>query len=149
MSILAIRKRCHPVETLPANRGRAHLPTSVERGAKQGETPSTLRWPAQELDIAVLGALIQFLKDETRFIELMGSVDAMQMRHRLTYARGMAERLTKSTTPDQIEILNRLLARISVQADRIDIAVRINALWSETAAPSADEPTLSLDVPVQ
>ena len=79
----------------------------------------------------------------------MGNVEAEEARSRLTRVGGLAAKIGRTNASDRIDMLKRLIARVTVQADRIDVAVRPGALWSQDYVPVADEPVTMIDVPVQ
>ena len=121
-------------------------------GMQGGETP-TLRVPAQELESAVTAALIGLMRDESRLLGLMGNVNADVARTRLQDARALAARLGSGSGSgsalDQIEILKRLVARITVGASSIEIAVRATAVWQEGDTSIESEEITAITVPVR
>jgi len=110
-----------------------------------------LRVPAPELEEAVIGALEGFLMGEARLLGLMGSVDADCVRGRLQGAAGLAEGLRDTVT--RIDRVQRLVARVALGANAIEVTVRVAAIWSdgadESSAPSREPMLTTLTVPVQ
>ena len=49
----------------------------------------------------------------------------------------------------RIEILRRIVSRVTVHRNRLDIAVRTGALWFTTDKPTNDEMTVLIEVPVE
>ena len=97
---------------------------------------SALRIPAQELEDAVLAALVNFLRDPSRLMALMERVDAEVARSRLQSAAALAEALSASAV-DRIEVIRRLVARIAVGTESIAIDVRTSAIWQGDASRSS------------
>ena len=78
----------------------------------------------------------------------MGTVGAADVSSRLRRAARMAEDLSRSPSGNKIDVLQRIVSRITVRADRLDIAVRTGAVWSSSAA-DANTATTVIAVPVQ
>jgi site-specific DNA recombinase len=118
--------------------------------AEADDAPNTLRLPAKELETAVIEAVSGFLKDRSRVMSLMGLVDAHQAKGRLQTAAAAGASLETAMASQQIEVLTRLVKRIVVRKDSIEIEVRMAAIWSaEWAAAYDDEEVHRIDVPVQ
>ena len=120
-------------------------------GTPGASTPA-LRIPAQELEDAVLGALASWLRDESRLLECMKGVDADVVARRLQEAGALAARLESGSASNRIELLKRLVARITVGAESIEIAVRIAAIWLSglsDESPIGGDGVTSIGVPVQ
>ena len=131
-----------------AKRYRYYVPHALHVEGRDAE-PNALRLPARELEETVLRALIRFLSDASRLLSLMGDVEADEVRRRLKRAADLAGQLSATNATDRIDVLKRLVVRITVQADRLDIVVRIDSLWNSDAIPVADEPVTMIVVPVQ
>jgi hypothetical protein len=118
--------------------------------AEADDAPNAMRLPAKELETAVIEAVSGFLMDRSRVMALMGSVDAGQAKHRLQAATATGASLEAAMASQQIEVLTRLVKRIVVRKDSIEIEVRIPAIWSAAAAaPDHDEELHMIEVPVQ
>lgn len=131
-----------------ARRYRYYVSNSlIEAGRKS--SPDALRLPARELEDATLQALTSFLMNESRLISLMEAIEAGEVRNRLKYATGLAERLSATKSSDRIDVLNRIVTRITVHAHSIEIVVRTDATWSLSNVPAMDAPTTLIEVPVQ
>ena len=142
--------------------GQRLAPTHTKKGAKRyryyvGQAlqdddkdadPKVLRWPAQALEDAVLEALVRFLKDESRLIGFMGHHPADETRRHLRQAKGLADSLSATKSSDRIEVLKRLVDRVSVRAERIEITVRVGAIVSSGEVP-ANIGTALIEVPVE
>ena len=133
--------------TKRARRYRYYVGQSTQQ-ADGGEGASVLRLPAQELEDVVLGALTGFLTDPSRLIGLMGIVGAEEARARLQRATGLAESLNAKSSANSIELLHRVIDRITVHARRLVIAVRPGAIWSQ-GVTSNDEDLVEIEVPVE
>jgi DNA invertase Pin-like site-specific DNA recombinase len=144
------------------DQGNRLTPTHAKKGARRYRyyvgrqlhvigreaTPDGLRWPAHELEDAVLRAIAGFLTDESRLIGLMGIVDADEARRQLKNAASLAKQLSSEKSADRTGILKRLVARITVHPNRLEIAIRIGAIWSSIDVPNADAVPALIEVPV-
>jgi DNA invertase Pin-like site-specific DNA recombinase len=117
-----------------------------------------LRLPAQELESAVIDAVAEFLKDRSRLMEVMerleGTADANVARARLLGAGTIGARLEATAASQRIEMLQRLVDRVVVRGESVDIAVRVGAIWevdgpSGEAGEDEDAPVFVIEVPVQ
>lgn len=170
---LAANLRCHATRSTAADPGlltglvfddqeRRLAPTHTKKGAKryryyivqalagqgQDADQKALRWPAQELEGAVLGALAGFLKDESKLMGLLGNVTADEARRRLRQGRVLGEQLCATQSSDRISILKRIVDRITVHAQRIEIVVRVGAILS-LGDVTNDAQTALIEVPVE
>ncbi|MDL2338944.1 MAG: recombinase family protein [Pseudomonadota bacterium] len=120
-------------------------------GQVSGDEVKALRVPAPELEEAVIGALEGFLMDEARLLGLMGSVDADRVRGRLQGAAGLAAGLREAG--GRIDRVQRLVARVALGVNAIEITVRVAAIWSdgvdESCEPSSEPMLTTLTVPAQ
>jgi hypothetical protein len=139
--------------------GTRLTPSHAKKGARRyryyihpvghsGRSTPALRIPAQELEDVVLAAIAALLRDGQRVMGFMNGIGADVARGRLARAAALAQRLT-DVAADRIELLGRLVARISIAASSIEIVVRIPAIWSDDDGPIDDEPVTSITVPVQ
>ena len=97
----------------------------------------------------MMRTLSGFLNDETRLMGVMGTIGAREVRTRLRHAADSAERLSAMKSSDRIGILQRLVARITVQADKLEIVVRAAGLWAAGDAQASDESMILIEVPVE
>lgn len=99
----------------------------------------------------MLRALAKFLRDESRLIGLMGNVQAVETRSRLQHAAGLAGQLSTTNSSDRIQVLQRIVVRINVYADRLEILVRTCAVWTSGSGPVpvADAPITLIEVPAE
>ena len=121
-----------------------------------GDGEARLRLPAQELEGVVMDSVIGLLKDRSRLMGVMaetGSVDANVARARLLGASAIGERLEMSAASQRIEMLQKLVGRVVVRRESVDIAVRVGAIWeadgSSGEAEDGDAPVFVIEVPVQ
>jgi site-specific DNA recombinase len=131
-------------------------PTHATKGARRYRyyfrspeaNPRPLRIPAPELESAVIDALVGFLRDDAQMMQALDQSHASAVRSRLEGARGYARRLHSATPSERIEMLQRLVARITVATESLEIALRIDAVCSDRSSVPSDE-TTSIVVPVQ
>ena len=132
--------------------GNRLTPTHSKKGARryryyidqqseaedQRTSADVLRLPAQELEEVVQRTLVSFLKDESRLVSLMGNIEAEKARHQIQVAAELAEQLSETYSSHQIYILQRIVSRITVHKNKIEIAIAMNKIWtvsqSETIA---------------
>jgi hypothetical protein len=143
-------------------RGHRLTPSHAQKGARRyryyidqasaeaDDAANVLRLPAKELEATVIGAISGLLNDRSRVMALMGSVDAGLAKCRLHAAEATGELLGTAMAAQQIEVLSRLVKRIVVRKDSIEIEVRIAAIWSATrVAADDDEVVHRIEVPVR
>lgn len=142
------------------NQGQRLTPTHAKKGARRYRyyvsqsllvksreaSPEAFRYPAQELEDAVLHALAGFLKDEPLLLGVMGDVMAGDAQHWLRQAEDLAEQLAATKSADKIDILKRIVARIAVHSNRLEIIVHTGELWSSSNGGVV--PTTSIEVPL-
>ena len=171
---LAANLRSHTIRSTAADpgvltglvfddQGQRLAPTHTKKGAKryryyvgqallaaqdQDAGPKTLRWPAQELEGAILGALTRFLADESKLMTLMAGATADDARRRLRQCKVLGQQLCATKSSDRIDALKRIVARITVYAQRIEIVVRVSAILA-SGDGSGDAQTAVIDVPVE
>ena len=172
---LAANLRSHTIRSTAADpgvltglvfddQGQRLAPTHTKKGAKryryyvgqallatgqdQEAGPKTLRWPAQELEGAILDALTGFLADESKLMTLMAGVTADDARRRLRQCKVLGQQLCATKSSDRIDALKRIVARITVYAQRIEIVVRVSAILA-SGDGSGDAQTAVIDVPVE
>ena len=98
----------------------------------------------------MIEAVSGFLKDRLRVMAVMGSVDAGHAKCRLQTAAATGDLLETAMASQQIEMLTRLVKRIVVRKDSIEVDVWVAVLWSaELVAADADDEVYRIEVPVQ
>jgi len=115
----------------------------TERDAARG----ALRWPAQDLEDAVLDVLLRLLNDDARLVELMGTMLGRDLSDQLAFARKLAEQLSAGSLPDKVAMLQWVLSRVTVFEDRISIGFRLSALYSTNNASAQEESIIPIEVP--
>jgi DNA invertase Pin-like site-specific DNA recombinase len=143
-------------------RGNRLAPTHANKGARRyryyvGQAPGAasgsatplVRLPAQELEQAVIGSLVRFLGDDSRQIALMGNVEADVAQARLHHAGSVSEDLATMSSANMIELLAHMVERITVHSNRLEIAVRIGAIWPAGGPSATDQGVELIDTPVQ
>lgn len=100
----------------------------------------------------MLGALASWLRDESRLLGFMKGIDADVVARRLQEAGALAARLESGSAGNRIELLKRLVGRITVGTESIEIVVRIAAIWLSglsDESPIGGDVLTSIVVPVQ
>jgi hypothetical protein len=142
--------------------GHRLTPSHAQKGARRyryyidqvsaevDSAPNAMRLPAKELETAVVEAVSGFLKDRSRVMAVMEFVGAGQAKCRLQTAAATGALLEAAMVLQQIEVLTRLVKRIVVRKDSIEVEVRVAAIWSaELVAFDADEEIHRIEVPAQ
>ena len=106
-----------------------------------------LRVPAHELESAVLQGINEFLLDERRLLDGANSesdqrVDANQL---LWQARELHEALRR----DAAQCIPKLILRVMVQREQLDIALRLSALMNVSDEDVGEPEHLWISVPVK
>jgi hypothetical protein len=95
---------------------------------RQGTNGNAMRVPAHDLEQMVIQRLRDFLRDDTAVQEASGTQDATAMQACLDRAYAAAETLAVSNAEDLREELRRLIARVDLHDNHIDISVHLTAL---------------------
>ena len=138
--------------TKGSRRYRYYVRPAASTGSS-GDEVKPLRIPAPELEEAVIGALESLLRDEARLLGLMGDGEgnADCVGGRLRRAAGLAEGLQDAE--GRIDRVQRLVDRVAVGTNAIEITVRVAAIWSdgvgESSEPSGEPVMTTITVPVQ
>jgi site-specific DNA recombinase len=133
-----------------ARRYRYYIDQQSEAEGQNART-DVLRLPAQELEEVVLRALVSFLKDESRLVGLMVGIEADQVRRRLKEAAELVKQSSESNSAQQIDILQRMVSRITVHKNKLEIAIAMSRLWeiSQSESTEQDKPVTVIEVPVE
>jgi len=118
----------------------------------QRASADVLRLPAQELEDVLLRTLISFLKDESRLVRLMGSIEADKARRQMQVAAELAEQLSEANSVQQIDILQRTINRITVHKNKLEIAIAMNKIWNVIQSETTEhdeQPVTVIEVPVE
>jgi site-specific DNA recombinase len=137
-------------------RGARLQPTHATKGARRyryyfrspGANERPLRIPAPDLESAVIDALVAFLRDDAQVMRALGEVNANVVRMHIQSARSCAQGLESAAPSERIEILQRLVARITVGTESLEIALRGDAICVERSSAPSDG-TTTIVVPVQ
>ena len=107
--------------------------------------PKALRVPAQELEDAVVGAMVGFLNDESQVLRCLGTVDGKLTQDGLRRARLLAQEVKANPVR-----LDECIERITVAADKIVIRVKLNVLGQSESLDAEDESQrIEIEVPIQ
>ena len=150
--------------TKGTRRYRYYVARSLHEGGR-ASAPDALRLPAHGLEESVVHAVVRFLTDDAQVGAALGAIEARTMRARLVEAHRLAIALSATQEPaavdaaSRIALVQRLVARITVEATTLVIVVRLAALRgpagdaaaTDTAATDdgeIDAGTTELDVPL-
>jgi len=96
----------------------------------------------------VLHGIESMLMDGSRMLALIGDIDVNQVKIKLVQAKELANKLSEGNSSNRIEILKRIISRITVQTHNLTITFFTHAIWS--IKESSDKPvTTSIKLPVQ
>jgi site-specific DNA recombinase len=145
-------RRLRPSHTKKgARRYRYYFRPTCEVGGADSNADrrgAALRIPAPALEGTVVAALHRFLRDDARLLAAMVEIDAAVARARITAARAMADQWEAMASTQRAALLKRLVSRVVVGAESIEISVRTAALCV-TDGPIEDDPSVSIAVPVE
>ena len=141
--------------------GRKMSPTHANRGPKRyryyvthadGEIDAqrpAWRVPAHDLERIIVERLSAFLANGQAVIAAVGSAayQASAVQRILVAVSTVAAALTKSSPSDKQALLQRLIERVALQEDSIDIAVRTSAICNEIKADQFLAP-INLTAPI-
>jgi site-specific DNA recombinase len=127
---------------LQDGRGRPLGSTHAKKGNKRyryycteaSSDEAALRIPAQELEKAVSGELLQFLQDERRLLAAMPPLSAADTKALFASAAKAVESLRSGRSSDRVNVLNRLVAQFKVLDASIEIGIREAALCANAEA---------------
>lgn len=109
---------------------------------RQGTNGNAMRAPAHDLEQMVIQRLRDFLRDDTAVQEASDTQDATAMQACLDRAHAAAEVLATNEPDRLLTELRRIVARVDVHDDRLDMGIRLSTLIPE----SDDTHTLSSPV---
>ena len=116
----------------------------------QNNQTSTQRWPAQPLEEVVISYLTQFLNDESKLIDYLNIMPAGQIQQHLKTAAAQARELETAHLPRKIELLQKLIDRITVSDSDITLSVKVDALSAQQKdSQHQDKQTATIQIPVQ
>ena len=110
-----------------------------------------LRLPAQELEDVVLRTLVSFLKDESHLVRQMEGIEADMVNRQLQVAAELADQLSEANSVQQIDILQRIVSRIVIHKNKLEIAIAMNKIWtgSQTEPTELIDTATVIEVPVE
>lgn len=121
-------------------RYRYYVSQRLIKGTRE-QSPQSLRIPAEELEQAVVGRLVEFLTDGLELLRLTdghGLVDAIATHAVLDSAAKMGRLLEDTALPAYaatvIPLLNGLIERITVSAHQVEIKLSFGSLISQAGA---------------
>jgi site-specific DNA recombinase len=108
-------------------RYRYYVSANLHEGVERANHESGLRLPAHELEAAVVNSITDFLSDESRLLDWVNSrTDRPPLQWRdINYE---AKRITKGLQEEAKQWLPKVVERIVVYADRIEVGFKANAL---------------------
>ncbi|MEI2679138.1 MAG: recombinase family protein [Burkholderiaceae bacterium] len=141
----------HRLTPSHAQKGARRYRYYIDQVAAEDEAATAaLRVPAKELESAVIEAVSGFLKDRSQVMGAIGSVEANVAHSRLKTAAAAGALLETAMASQQIEVLTRLVKRITVRKESIGIEVRVASIWSAEVVPQDEAEDVHLiEVPVQ
>ncbi|WP_300536658.1 recombinase family protein [Sphingosinicella sp.] len=95
---------------------------------RQGNNGNAIRVPAHDLEQIVIQRLRDFLRDDTAVQEATDTQNASAMQACLDQAYTAAGALAASNADDLRTQLRRIVARVDLHDDHIDVGVRLSAL---------------------
>lgn len=119
------------------------LPSSDE-----GMSIGTLRLPANEIEEVVINAVVRFLRDKERILELLCGVDENDAQSQLKQAAALAQQLSEGRAPDKIDVLQTVLNRVSVHSEHVEIALS-SFLEKTTVNNAKGSPSAVFKLPVK
>jgi DNA invertase Pin-like site-specific DNA recombinase len=141
--------RLTPTHTKKGERRYRYYVSQPLLAAGREAAPEALRWPAQELENAVLQTLLQFLTNESRLVGLMGIVEADVVHSRLQITADLVRQLSETKSARKLEILQRIICRITIHTHKLKITICPAAGWIPRDESIIDEPTTVIEVPVE
>ena len=108
----------------------------IKRGRPKISTTG-YRVPAADLEAVVESQLRAFLRDETSILDTAGAASIPMRKGLIAQAADLAERWPALVPPAKRALLQTLVARIDVRAERVEISIRPDAV-SEVVKPDVD-----------
>ncbi|MDX2265491.1 MAG: recombinase family protein [Hyphomicrobiales bacterium] len=108
----------------------------IKRGRRQA-LDAACRVPAADLETLVEEQLCALLRDEAAMLDIAGVATIAACKTMIDNAGNLGQRWPTLAISDKRAILHAIVARIDVQADKVDIAIRSTAL-PDVAKPDFD-----------
>ncbi len=123
--------------------GAEATPSTDDRAARRRDA-DTWRLPAAEIEALVIDALHDLLIDQSRLADQLGlgllRPDALDAA--LLIGASLADTLKRASGHEQRDLLQSILDRVEIGAERIVIALNPAALWAELGAAGEMPPGL-------
>lgn len=121
-----------------------HRYYASQRDTRDGQTIAAWRVPALDLEEVVVGAITHRLRDPDALRDKAGSDDVATLRVMFDRAAVLASELAAGGALEQRQMLARLVRRVTVHVDRIEIMVRFDELGvgTEDSEANNSEPVI-------
>jgi len=153
------RYRYYVSRTLVAGPNAEPAPSATIRGPREPDTTTnTWRLPASEIETLVIEAVYALLIDQSRLMDQLGlgrlRPDALDAA--LAASAQLADTLKDATGHEQRDLLQAIVERVEIGAERVIVDLDAAALWTELGAPQerpvdpeARDPGLQLTIPIR
>ncbi|WP_137128301.1 recombinase family protein [Roseomonas sp. HF4] len=120
--------RLTPTHAVKAGKRYRYYVSQTLIGGPRSSSPSGRRVPASDLEQLVIGRLRRFLADEAALYAALQPIvpDAAGRRRLLDRASRLAQDWPKMSATEVRQMLRRMLSRVSLHTDRIDLHVRLD-----------------------
>jgi site-specific DNA recombinase len=102
-----------------------------------------VRIPAPEMELAVIRAIAEFLRDEQRLLMLIGTTSTSNARQRIAAAAALAKRLEDGPVVEQMAILVSLAQRVVFTGDELVVSLDVATL---ELPPQDSSPTIRVPI---
>jgi len=150
------RYRYYVSRTLVAGPNADPGPSTIDRADRRPDA-DTWRLPATEIETLVVHAVHELLIDQSRLMDQLGlgrlRPDALDAA--LAAAAQLADALKGATGHEQRDLLQAIVERVEIGAERVIVGVKANALRRElgvldrSAIDAADEDLLAITIPIR
>ena len=150
------RYRYYVSRTLVAGPNAEPAPSTTDRKPRRQEA-DTWRLPASEIETLVVDAVHELLIDQSRLMDQLGlgrlRPDALDAA--LAAAAQLADALKGASGLEQRDLLQAIVERVEIGAERVIVGVKANALRRElgvldrSAIDAADEDLLAITIPIR
>ncbi len=150
------RYRYYVSRTLVAGPKAEPAPLGTDREPRRQEA-DTWRLPAIEIETLVVDAVHELLIDQSRLMDQLGlgrlRPDALDAA--LAAAAQLADALKGASGLEQCDLLQAIVERVEIGAERVIVDMNTIAIWAELGAqdmsvdPDARDPRLHLTIPIR
>jgi len=151
------RYRYYVSRMLVAGPNAEPAPSTSDRAPRRPDT-DTWRLPAIEIETLVVDAVQALLIDQSRLMDQLGlgrlRPDALDAA--LAAAAQLADALKGASGSEQRDLLQAIVERVEIGAERVIVDLDAAALWTELGAPQerpvdpeARDPGLQLTIPIR